>query len=116
MQCTYCKRETRPARLVRLNDPLTRTDDHVVPLGRGGLDTKENRVPACLRCNSIKGDMMPDEWAAYMAANPMWWTLTRYQRHLQSISKKPLPMAHSAYILKHGKKAYREWVAVGCPT
>lgn len=111
VNCTYCKREMRPARLVRVNDPLTRTEDHVIPLSRGGTDTKENRVPACLRCNSIKGNMMPDEWAAYMEANPMWWTLTKYQRRIRALGTPPLPMEHSLYILQHGKKAYREWIA-----
>jgi hypothetical protein len=109
MKCTYCKRDTIKAAKVRLNDPLTRTRDHVIPLCRGGLDTRENKVIACLRCNSIKGDMMPDEWAAYMEANPMWWTLTRYQRRLRSLGNPPLPIEESIMILKLGKKAWKAW-------
>ena len=111
MKCTYCKRDTLKGSRCRINDPLTRTWDHVIPLSRGGPDTKENRVLACLRCNSIKGNMMPDEWAAYMEANPMWWTLTRYQRRLRALGNPPLPMEESIMILKLGKKAWKQWKA-----
>ena len=31
------------------------TQDHVIPLSRGGSHTKENVVPACGLCNSSKG-------------------------------------------------------------
>lgn len=27
----------------------------------------------------------------------------------------PLPFAHTKYILNHGTKAYRQWLADGCP-
>lgn len=111
MNCVYCGRETFPGSRLRINHPQTRTRDHVIPLSRGGLDTKENRVIACLRCNNIKGNMMPDEWAAYMEATPMWWTLTRYQRRLRALGNPPLPMAESIMILKFGKKAWKQWKA-----
>jgi hypothetical protein len=97
--CTYCKRETINSSRCRINDPLTRTRDHVIPLSRGGLDTRVNRVISCLRCNSVKGSMMPDEWAAYMVANPMWWIKR----------PRPLPMEESLMILKFGKKVWRRW-------
>jgi 5-methylcytosine-specific restriction endonuclease McrA len=42
-QCAYCKRAAN-------------TIDHVQPKSRGGLDTWENLVACCLRCNNIKGD------------------------------------------------------------
>ncbi len=45
--CAYCGRpfsvESKPTR------------DHIVPVSRGGGLTKENIVPACLVCNSVKG-------------------------------------------------------------
>lgn len=68
---------------------------------------------------------------------PDWldsWTNTRYisQQELAKrwalrgqpeADEKPLPptppvvmpMAHSQYILRHGKKAYRRWMQMGCP-
>lgn len=36
--------------------------DHIVPRSRGGLDIPENRIRACLRCNSSKNKKLPSEW------------------------------------------------------
>jgi 5-methylcytosine-specific restriction endonuclease McrA len=41
-RCAYC-----PA--------TATTQDHLIPLSRGGAHTASNIVPACLRCNSSKG-------------------------------------------------------------
>jgi 5-methylcytosine-specific restriction endonuclease McrA len=43
--CAYCLRTDLPL-----------TQDHIIPLSRGGSDTKENVVPACSSCNSRKKD------------------------------------------------------------
>ncbi len=37
------------------------TIDHVFPRSRGGRDTWENLVTACIPCNSRKGDRTPEE-------------------------------------------------------
>lgn len=37
------------------------TIDHVVPKSRGGRDTWENLVAACVSCNNQKGDRTPEE-------------------------------------------------------
>ena len=37
------------------------TVDHVVPKSRGGRDTWENLVAACITCNNRKGDHTPEE-------------------------------------------------------
>lgn len=44
----------------------TSTIDHVIPLGRGGLDNANNRVLACKPCNSKRGHKMPElkQWPA----------------------------------------------------
>lgn len=39
--------------------------DHHIPKMHGGTDFRENLFPAHQICNSIKGDMMPDEFAAH---------------------------------------------------
>lgn len=44
------------------------TIDHVLPRSRGGVDSWENLVACCLRCNNVKGDRTPEE---------MGWTLRR---------------------------------------
>lgn len=67
--CAYCARGMTK----RGPRQLYPTRDHVIPVSRGGTKT----VWACERCNAIKGNMMPDEWAAFMAANPGWWTMGR---------------------------------------
>jgi len=44
-RCAYC--HIKPKRL---------TQDHVIPLAKGGHHTASNVVPACQPCNSRKGD------------------------------------------------------------
>jgi hypothetical protein len=40
------------------------TIDHVLPKSRGGGDTWENMVAACIDCNNAKDNRTPEEWAA----------------------------------------------------
>lgn len=47
-RCAYCG--VKPKKI---------TQDHVVPLSRGGAHTAENVVPACISCNLHKGDRQP---------------------------------------------------------
>lgn len=49
-KCQYCGTARRPL-----------TVDHVIPRKRGGGDTWENLVCACVFCNNKKGDRTPDE-------------------------------------------------------
>lgn len=46
------------------------TVDHVIPRSRGGGDTWENLVAACLRCNNIKGDRTPQEMGWELRVRP----------------------------------------------
>jgi 5-methylcytosine-specific restriction endonuclease McrA len=43
--CAYCLRTGLPL-----------TQDHIIPISRGGGHTQENVVPACRPCNTRKGD------------------------------------------------------------
>lgn len=36
------------------------TVDHVIPLGRGGIDNMNNKVLSCLPCNRDRGHEMPE--------------------------------------------------------
>jgi 5-methylcytosine-specific restriction endonuclease McrA len=47
-----------------MNQKNTITLDHVVPFNRGGVNTKENVLPACSRCNTAKRDMTLDEFVS----------------------------------------------------
>ncbi len=42
------------------------TMDHLVPLARGGRSTKENLVPSCKNCNTLKKTMLPIEWQEHI--------------------------------------------------
>lgn len=44
-RCAYCRRY-----------PILLTQDHIVPLSKGGQHTVENVLPACKSCNSSKFD------------------------------------------------------------
>jgi 5-methylcytosine-specific restriction endonuclease McrA len=55
--CYYCKRTFKPNEL---------TMDHIIPLSRGGMSTKENLVPCCKECNRKKKYLLPIEWEEYM--------------------------------------------------
>ena len=55
-RCAYCGQ-----------DNLSLTQDHVIPLSRGGNHTISNIVPACQVCNSRKGARTPIEANMYPA-------------------------------------------------
>ena len=59
---------------------LEPTREHVMPQCRGGRTI----IIACLQCNGIKADMLPDQWESYMAANPGWWLLTKAERRARA--------------------------------
>ncbi len=50
-RCAYCR-----------TDKKELTQDHVIPLSRGGDHTITNIVPACQSCNSRKGTKTLEEW------------------------------------------------------
>lgn len=53
--CRYCRRQFDEYY-------LEKTKDHIVPVSRGGLDKKENRVPCCKECNTWKDDKSLENW------------------------------------------------------
>ena len=46
------------------------TLDHVVPRSRGGIDSWENIVTACVRCNVRKGNRTPREASMFIRNQP----------------------------------------------
>jgi 5-methylcytosine-specific restriction endonuclease McrA len=56
-RCYYCKKE------LSLNEL---TEDHRIPLSRGGADWISNIVPACLNCNSRKGNKTEFEYKNWL--------------------------------------------------
>ncbi|WP_036320920.1 HNH endonuclease, partial [Microbacterium indicum] len=76
-RCAYCGRHAT-------------TIDHVLPRSRGGQDSWENLVAACLKCNNVKSDRTPAE---------MGWEL-RFT---------PAPPRGSAWAVRGSEKAEPSW-------
>jgi 5-methylcytosine-specific restriction endonuclease McrA len=70
-RCQYCGRSD-----------LSLTIDHVLPLSRGGEDTWENLVCACVQCNNRKGDRTPDETSMLLRRKPMRPNHVTFIRHV----------------------------------
>jgi 5-methylcytosine-specific restriction endonuclease McrA len=58
-KCQYCGKKS-----------LGMTIDHIIPKSRGGDDTWENLITACLRCNNRKGNRTPDEAGMPLLSKP----------------------------------------------
>jgi 5-methylcytosine-specific restriction endonuclease McrA len=58
-QCQYCGTPKAPL-----------TIDHVMPKSRAGMDTWENLVCACVKCNTKKGNHTPDEAGMKLLKTP----------------------------------------------
>lgn len=61
-RCQYCGNHYSSPRL---------SLDHVMPKSRGGPDTWENIVCACLKCNVDKGGRTPDEAGMHLIREPV---------------------------------------------
>ena len=66
--------------------------DHHIPKMHGGTDYRDNLFPAHQICNSIKGDMMPDEFDAHK--------VEMFQRALDTWKLKRIDKAIVANALK----------------
>ncbi len=69
-RCQFCGRGDLPL-----------TVDHVVPVSRGGEDTWDNLVCACVDCNNRKGDRTPDEAHMQLRRKPMRPNHVTFIRH-----------------------------------
>ena len=72
-RCLFCGRGDLPLTL-----------DHVVPLSRGGDDSWENLVCACVKCNNKKGDRTPEEARMPLRRKPMRPNHVTFIRHFVS--------------------------------
>jgi 5-methylcytosine-specific restriction endonuclease McrA len=67
--------------------------DHVVPRSRGGGDTWENLVCACIRCNARKGGRTPDE------------------AHMKLTRRPEKPRRNPMIAMRLGHEKYQSWRA-----
>lgn len=58
-KCVYCGKQLK-IKTNGLDEKMT--IDHWIPKSRGGGGDLENLVCACDKCNSAKGDLMPEEF------------------------------------------------------
>ncbi len=69
-RCQFCGRGDLPL-----------TVDHVIPVSRGGEDTWDNLVCACVDCNNRKGDRTPEEAHMLLRRKPMRPNHVTFIRH-----------------------------------
>lgn len=84
-RCQYCGGTTAPL-----------TVDHVVPRARGGTDTWENLVTACLPCNNRKRDHTPE----------------RAGMTLRSIPRRPSRVSLIVHSLRHVDERWKPFLFI----
>ena len=83
-QCQYCGRHFPTADL---------SIDHVKPRSQGGLDSWDNLVCACIRCNARKGGRTPEQASMKLVRRPV------------------RPARNPVIALRLGSDKYRSWKA-----
>lgn len=69
-KCIYCQRAD-----------LQLTIDHIIPKSKGGDDTWENLVTACVKCNNKKGDRSPEEAKMTLLKKPSKPSHITFMKH-----------------------------------
>jgi len=69
-KCQYCHRTDLPL-----------TIDHIIPKSKGGDDSWENLVAACVKCNNKKGDRSPEEAAMALIKKPTKPSHITFMKH-----------------------------------
>lgn len=69
-KCAYCHRSDLPL-----------TVDHITPRSKGGDDSWENLVTACVKCNNKKGDRLPDEAKMPLTKKPSKPSHINFMKH-----------------------------------
>ncbi len=70
--CQYCAK-TFPTKEL--------TFDHVIPRSKGGRSTWENIVSACRKCNTLKGNNLPEDIGMYPITSPVRPSIFDLQDH-----------------------------------
>jgi 5-methylcytosine-specific restriction endonuclease McrA len=98
--CCYCQRKT----ILTLDRiPLMATVEHIVPLSKGGAKSGDNTSLSCRLCNNMKGNLLPQEWAEFMASHPRWWLSSkRARRKARKIVLSSAPTQSAPMVLRGG--------------
>lgn len=76
-QCQYCGSKKGPL-----------TIDHVLPKTRGGLDSWENLVCACVSCNNKKGNKTPEQAHMPLLKTPRKPNYLFFMQYLIGVSER----------------------------
>lgn len=91
--CAYC--------LAPLNE-YDRTVDHLIPESRGGIRSNDNKLPSCLVCNRMKGDLDVHEFA--LALNSLiYFEATTHKKRMSYLKKVKINATQISENLKNGK-------------
>lgn len=77
-RCTYCRRTMEASTARSL---LAATRDHLVPQCMDGTVT----VWCCYQCNSLKANLTPAQWTAFMLNNPEWWKKPAFRKRVARV-------------------------------
>jgi len=69
-KCQYCNKSDLPL-----------TIDHIIPKSKGGDDSWENLVAACVKCNNKKGDRSPEEAMMQLIKRPSKPSHITFMKH-----------------------------------
>jgi len=69
-KCQYCNRSDLPL-----------TIDHIIPKSKGGDDSWENLVAACVKCNNKKGDRSPEDALMALIRRPSRPSHITFMKH-----------------------------------
>lgn len=98
-RCQYCARGQDQ---FKFRECLTR--DHLVPLSRGGTNAWDNVVTACSKCNTRKGNRLPEQCGMYPIrppTEPHFVSLSWAVRKLTPIQAKYIRMFYGADTLHY---------------
>jgi len=76
-RCQYCGTTKGPL-----------TVDHIIPRTKGGIDSWENLVSACVKCNNKKGNRTPEEAGMKLLQQPKRPSYLFFIQHLIGISEE----------------------------
>jgi 5-methylcytosine-specific restriction endonuclease McrA len=90
-RCVYCASPL---------DFAMATLDHVFPLAHGGSHNAGNLVAACVRCNRLKGDLLPQE---FFVRHP--WAGYNFIHYARAVHRTLKRCARRAVSLAHARAA-----------
>lgn len=106
--CHWCRQEMHLYERFLLSsyaqqDPRAATFDHLIPVSAGGTNKQSNLVLACAKCNGLRKNMPADKWLDSWETRSIGPPVDRLTPPAPAV-----PLDDTMYILKHGKKAWRE--------